>query len=220
MKLSWLNNSGNEDLIVFFSGWSVEPEHLSFLRTDGFDVVMLHSYDSFELPEINTEKYKNVTVAAFSFGVFIASFSLKEKNIAKEYFAINGTFKPVDNSYGIRKMVFEKTLSDLSVETFDQFQKNMFDNDADFIIFSSSFKVAKTIAELKKELEFIRDNLERPVTDISIFSKTVISKNDRIIPARNQIEFWKNCKNEIIESGHFPFYKFQSWNELIALCRK
>ena len=220
MKLSWLNNSGNEDLIVFFSGWSVEPEHLSFLRTDGFDVAMFHSYDSFELPEINTEKYKNVTVAAFSFGVFIASVSLKRKNISKENFAVNGTFKPVDNSFGIRKMVFEKTLSGLNDETFRQFKRNMFDDDAGYFRFENSYKTVKTIAVLKKELEFIRDNLERPAAGSSIFAKTVISKNDRIIPARNQIEFWKNCKNEIMESGHFPFYKFQSWNELIALCRK
>lgn len=220
MKLSWLNNSGNESLIVFFSGWSVEPEHLGFLRTDGFDVAMLHSYDSFEMPAIDMEKYKNVTVIAYSLGVFIASVSLLENKFAKEYFAINGTAEPVDNSFGIRKMVFEKTLSNLSIETFDQFQKNMFDNDADFLRFSSSFKVTKTIAELKKELEFIGDSSKIKTGDALMFKKAAISTNDRIFPPRNQSEFWKNFKNETIGSGHFPFYKFQSWNEIIELCRK
>jgi len=220
MKLSWLNKSGNEDLIVFFSGWSVEPEHMGFLKTDNFDIAMLHSFNSFEMPEIDMEKYKDVTVIAYSLGVFIASVLLLENKFAKEYFAINGTAKPVDNNFGIRKMVFEKTLLNLSIETFDQFQKNMFDNDADFRRFSSSFKVTKIIAELKKELEFIGDSCETNVGDVSIFKKAVISKNDRIFPARNQIGFWKNCKSEVIESGHFPFYKFESWSELIKLCRK
>jgi len=220
MKFSWLNNSGNESLIVFFSGWSVEPEHMGFLKTEEFDVVMLHSYDSFELPDINTAKYKNVTVIAFSFGVFIASVAMKGKNIAKENFAINGTFKPVDNSYGIRKMVFEKTLSGLNDETFRQFKRNMFDDDAGFERFENSFKTAETVAGLKKELEFIQNNLGKPVADNNMFGKVLISSNDRIMPARNQIEFWKNCKNEIMESGHFPFYKFESWSELIKLCRK
>lgn len=220
MKFSWLNNSGNENLIVFFSGWSVEPEHLGFLKAGDLDVVMLHSFNSFEMPEIDMEKYENVTVIAYSLGVFIASVSLLENKFAKEYFAINGTAKPVDNSFGIRKMVFEKTLSNLSIETFDQFQKNMFDNDADFLRFYSSFKVTKTIAGLKKELEFIGDSSKTEMGDGSMFKKAVISTNDRIFPARNQSEFWKNCKNETIGSGHFPFYKFENWSELIELCRK
>jgi len=68
MKLSWLSNSGNDSLIIFFSGWSVEPENMKFLECGSFDVAMFHRYDSFDIPdEIVFSKYKEIIAITYSF---------------------------------------------------------------------------------------------------------------------------------------------------------
>ncbi|HQJ60842.1 MAG TPA: DUF452 family protein, partial [bacterium] len=122
MKLSWLNNSGSGSLILFFSGWSVEPEHVGFLDCSHFDVAMLHRYDSFDIPDgIDFTKYDEIIAIAYSFGVFTGITALSKINFSGEIFAVNGTMKPVDNRFGIRKMVFDKTLANLNEETLDQF---------------------------------------------------------------------------------------------------
>ena len=221
MKLSWLNNSGNGSLILFFSGWSIEPEHMKFLDCQGFDVAMLHRYDSFEIPNgIDFTKYDDVIAITYSFGVFTGITALSKINFSGEVFAVNGTTKPVDNRFGIRKMVFEKTLANLSEETLDQFRRNMFVDDLSHETFVKNSKTSNNINELKKELEFIRDNSEIGSNDLSKVRKVLISKSDRIIFSKNQVDFWNDFNYVLIESGHFPFYGFKSWGEIVQLCRQ
>ena len=49
------------------------------------------------------------------------------------------------------------------------------------------------------------------------FDTAIISNNDKIIPTKNQINFWEG-KAEIktVESGHFLYYNFTSWNEILC----
>ncbi|HSW59415.1 MAG TPA: pimeloyl-ACP methyl esterase BioG family protein [bacterium] len=221
MKLSWLSNSENDSLIIFFSGWSVEPEHMKFLECGSFDVAMLYSYDSFDIPdEIVFSKYKEIIAITYSFGVFTGITALSKINFSGEVFAINGTTRPVDNRFGIRKMVFEKTLENLSVETFAQFQKNMFADDIRHDRFINSSNLTCDINKLKKELEFIRDNTEKAEPDRSKVRKVLISKSDRIFFSKNQVDFWKDFNYVLIDEGHFPFYGFKSWGAIVQLCRQ
>ena len=49
------------------------------------------------------------------------------------------------------------------------------------------------------------------------YDKALISSKDKIIPAKNQINFWsQHTSYDIIESGHFPYYNFTSWNDIIC----
>ena len=46
----------------------------------------------------------------------------------------------------------------------------------------------------------------------------LISSNDKIIPTQNQINFWQNnAPYKLLESGHFPFYNFNSWDEIAEI---
>ena len=49
------------------------------------------------------------------------------------------------------------------------------------------------------------------------YDTAIISNNDIIIPSKNQINFWSDkVKNiKMLESGHFPFYNFKSWDEIL-----
>jgi len=220
MKLSWLNRVTASKLILFFSGWSIDPAQMNFLDTSGFDVAMLHSYDSFDLPAgINFDDYDEIIAVTYSFGVFTGLRSLSQIGFKGCVIALNGTPHPVDNRFGIRKMVFEKTLENLSVETFRQFQANMFKDEKEHKFFVGSFAHNPDIEQLKRELLFILRH-SQDIESIDNFQiKPVISKHDRIFNSKNQIDFWKDFNYVLNDSGHFPFYGFKSWGEIIALCR-
>jgi len=216
MKISWLHRSGRKNLVVFFSGWSIEPSDMEFLNSENFDVIMLSNPDSEKMPEIDTEKYEHTIAIAFSFGVYFCG--LMNVN-ANEKYAFNGTLKPIDNNFGIRESIFQKTLEDLSSETLVMFRQNLFDDETSFLRFSKTLK-NDDIETLKKELEFIHHCTKSGDVCDCDFDKVFISKNDRIFPYKNQMRFWSDKKTEIIESGHFPFFVFSSWDEIVKQCRK
>ena len=45
------------------------------------------------------------------------------------------------------------------------------------------------------------------------YTKCIISNNDKIIPTKNQINFWKTEAN--FQSGHCPFFEIKKWSELL-----
>ncbi len=214
MKMSWLHKNGNSELIIFFSGWGIEPTDMKFLKSDQFDVVMLHSFTSLNDPEIDRENYEKVIVISFSFGVYFAGLINLRSD---ENYAFNGTLKPVDNKHGIREIIFNKTLENLDAANYRQFISNMFDDELQSKRFLND-RVSPDIAELKQQLSFI-DSCELQKSDRN-FDKVFISGNDKIIPTKNQERFWTQTKTETINSGHFPFFKFSSWDEMVEKCRK
>jgi len=219
MKISWLHRSGNKNLIIFFSGWSIEPSDMEFLNSENFDVVMLHGVRSNDIPEFNFCGYEHKIVVAFSFGVFLSAMLEKITLGANEKYAINGTLKPIDNNFGIRESIFQKTMEDLSPETLEMFRQNLFDDETSISRFSENSK-NDDIEILKKELEFIHHCTKSCDVCNCDFDKVLISKNDKIISYKNQMRFWADKKTEIIDSGHFPFYVFSSWDEIVKQCRK
>ena len=214
MNISWLHNKKNANLVVFFSGWGIEPRDMKFLNSENYDVAMLNHFDSDKLPEIGADNYKNVIIIAFSFGVYFAGITNLK---ADERYAFNGTLKPVDSRYGIIEIIFRKTLENLDETTHRQFIGNMFYNKKDYSRFLKDRKISD-IEKLEQELVFIKEISTTKKAE-NTFRKVFISENDRIIPTVNQIRFWKNTKTEIMDCGHFPFFRFSSWDEIVEKCR-
>ena len=221
MKNSILIDNGRKELIVFFSGWSIEPQDILFLESFKYDVSMIHSYDSFMMEPFRSSKYEKVIGFAYSLGVFSIATAMKYQQLPfDEIYAMNGTGKPVDNRFGIRETVFRKTLENLDEENLEVFQRNMFDSEELFLRFRKNYRNSKSIKELKNELQFFLEKSNDNEPDCSIFTKVIISDKDRIFPYANQKRYWKGKKIELIEGGHFPFYQFKNWDEIIELCRK
>jgi pimeloyl-[acyl-carrier protein] methyl ester esterase len=221
MKNSTLIDKESKELIVFFSGWSIEPQDLSFLESRKYDVCMIHSYESFMMQPFKSARYEKVIAFAYSLGVFGLAMGMKYQQLPfDEIYAMNGTGKPVDSKFGIRETVFRKTLENIDERNLLSFQKNMFDTQKDFDRFVNNHITSKSIRELKNELQFFLDKYGDAEPDCSIFKKVLISDKDKIFPAVNQKRYWKGKNIEMIEGGHFPFYQFKSWDEIINLCRK
>ena len=203
MKYKWLNDKGNSELIVFFNGWGMDESIVKHLNPRNNDILMFYDYNSLitDFDFNMLDKYSQKYLISWSMGVMIATlFDIKyDKKIA-----INGTLKPISNDYGIPERIYELTLKGLSEEGVKKFLNNMF------------FE-PHTEPEVKRSFENQKGELEALKTYKSNYNfkydKVIISKHDKIIPAKNQQAFWGISPN--IESGHAPFGLFESWEELL-----
>ena len=143
-------------------------------------------------------------------GGFVANLFKNElKNFDKKI-AINSTNKLIDNSYGIPDKIYRATAKFLNEQNCDKFIKNMFQNGK----LNPQIIITRPIEELREELfEIQKINLDSELK----FDKVIISKDDKIIPTKNQLAFWENKADiELINSTHCPFENYKSWKELIC----
>ena len=85
----------------------------------------------------------------------------------------------------------------------------MFNGKNAFDIFS------RTPDELKQELISIKNFKAMQFLD---FNTAFISDFDKIIPTKNQYNFWQmrsKTKIKQIKQGHYPFFNFKNWDEII-----
>ena len=182
---------------------------------------MLYDYNFVEFNELNffVKKYKEVNIVAWSMGVFFANVWCQKYNIRfKSAIAINGTLKPIDDEYGIPQRVYDLTIRNFNTKGRTLFFSRMFQLDKHFDIFKQSLPV-RQIDNQKLELENIkRYYIENKFKIKNIFQLVIISKQDLIFPYQNLIKYWYGIVPIYeIESGHFCFYHFESWESVFKI---
>lgn len=214
MHYHWLNKKDNDKLIIFFAGWSFDSKPFEFLECEDFDVLMVYDYSDFEIPEI--PEYKENYLIAWSMGVF-AAYQLRDKLPEFEQkIAVNGTVFPVDDEFGIPNKPFLLTLRHAKTGLEGKFYQNIFQTPKEFERYIQT-PVERSIENRVNELQSLYDRIkETPKEYETFYDCAFVSTEDKIIPTKNQMNFWKD-KAKTIESGHFPFYNFKNWNEI--LCR-
>lgn len=237
MQYHWLNKQNNDKLIIFFAGWSFDYKPFEFLNCEDYDVLMVFDYNlchceesvnstsQSHYNEITTQtlfarndilNYKQYYLIAWSMGVFTAYQLRNELPKFDEKIAINGTPFPVDDEFGIPQKPFLLTLRHAKTGLEGKFYQNIFNSEDEFKRYMKN-PVGRSIESRVEELKSLYDRIK--ITEKiyePFYDRAIVSSNDKIIPTKNQLNFWQS-KAEIIESGHFPFYKFSSWNEI--LCR-
>ena len=211
MKYKWLNKENNNKLIIFFNGWGMDEGVVKHLKFEDYDVVMFYDYNTLDTDFVLDKKYQEVNIVAWSMGVNIAGVNIKGVNIAgvnigniSKTVVINGTFKPINEKYGISPKIYDLTISGFSESGRNKFVKNMFNGNIPEITFS------RTLENQKSELLALKNyksNLEFKPT------KIYISENDRIIPTKNQCAFWGIEPN--LKGGHYPFLNFAKWGDIL-----
>lgn len=187
------------------------------LGSKKFDILIFYDYSNLSFEKIfDFKKYKNIYIIAWSFGVWAYSEVQKSFYFGhSKSIAINGTLMPVDNIYGIPKDVFYGTIKNFSYQNRDKFYKRIFKSPDEFRNFLE-IKPSRDIESQFGELQSLKNLIENSIKNFSKFDIVLISDSDRIFPPKNQINFWEEkCRYKIIKGGHFPFFKWSLWEDII-----
>jgi biotin synthesis protein BioG len=220
MKTSWLNKNNNKNLIVFFAGWSFDENPFKFLDCGTFDVLFVYDYNDFSSLEIS-QNYEKKILITWSMGVFVA---YQFKDMFKDFsykIAVNGTVSPVDNEFGIPVRMFELTLKHAVSGLQGKFYQNVFATEKEYQMYTKT-PVLRSIENRVSELENLYDKIKLANLKSEVFYDcAIVSDFDKIIPPKNQLNSHSQCNTKIITlpCGHFPFYGFNSWDEIIKLCK-
>lgn len=236
MQHHWLNKKQNKNLIIFFAGWSFDYKPFEFLDCGEVDVLMFYDYSNLDfeshldVANIN-ENYEQIALIAWSMGVF-AAYELRDKLPEFTHkIAINGTPYPVHNDWGIPLKTFDLTLKHVQTGLGGRFYKNIFKTEEEFNRYMLS-PVLRTLENRADELRALDTHIKARTTIYrGFYDIAIISNTDKIIPSKNQEIFWSEqvqChKNKsthhlskltyikTLESGHFPFYNYKSWDEIL-----
>lgn len=222
MKLH-LQSNDSENLILFFCGWGMDENPFSILKNNS-DVLYVYDYMTPEFPGFDFSKYKQVSLLAFSYGVYASGIAKLPDDLKFEKStAINGTLIPVDENYGVPLRQFELT-EKMDSSTVVKFRQRLFGGvkaKEHFEIFEKNLP-QRSAQSCTDELSGMKKYV--PVLPIPHrkFDKIYIGLHDRCVPTRNQKNFWhKICQNNEdsniieLETGHFPFYNYKSLEELL-----
>ncbi len=217
MQYHWLNKQNSDNLIVFFAGWSFDETPFKFLDCENSDVLFVYDYNEIsQLPKFGA--YKSKTLITWSMGVFAAYLLRKDFKDFNKKIAINGTPCPVDDEFGIPQKPFLLTLRHAKTGLEGKFYQNIFKESAEFEKYTQT-PVARDIENRVEELNSLYKLIKS--TDFEyekFYDFALISNFDKIIPPKNQQNFWQtNAPYKTLESGHFPFYNYKSWHEIIKL---
>lgn len=203
MKYKWLNINQNNKVIVFFNGWGMDKSVVHHLDFSDYDVLMFYDYNNLDTNfDFNSlDKYKNKSLIAWSMGVMVATLFNQKYTSAT---AINGTLKPIDNEFGIPQRIYDLTIKGFNEKGAQRFIKSMFNENIELP------QISRDIENLKSELSALKNYTANSNFK---YNRIILSDNDKIIPTKNQIAFWRIEPN--ISSGHCPFMLFKKWEELL-----
>lgn len=229
MQYHWLNKQNNENLIIFFAGWSFDYKPFEFLSCKDYDILMIYDYnDISNVDEIfhsdipnnsgkSLEKYRQKFLIAWSMGVYVAYLLRNQLPKFDKKIAINGTPFPVDDEFGIPQKTFILTLRHAKIGLEGKFYQNIFKTDEEYQKYIQT-PVERPIDNRVSELNELYKKIKATANEYEkYYDKSLISSFDKIIPTKNQTNFWQTFDTPIqtIESGHFPYYNFDSWKDLL-----
>lgn len=194
-------------LIVFFNGWGMGNKAIEHLFVpEDYELKIINF--PYNLDTSIFKKYNEVIAVGWSFGSYYLSKYLSENQIKlNRVISINGVPETIGD-FGIPKKIFENTLNNLTPNSLKEFYQNMGVN-------SENNFSNQNFQQIKNELQYFKDNYK---PQPNIFTKAIISKNDRIIPSVRQQKYYKqyNTKIIMISSPHYPFTFFNNWLEIIG----
>lgn len=212
MTSEFIVNEGFKRLILIFAGWGMDARPFMNLKKRGYDILLIYDYTGYNddnevdstLLKILTQ-YDETVVFAWSFGVRVASTllpRLSDTLAVTRRVAVNGTPTHIHDLRGIPSATFRGTLSGFSEISVRKFHRRMFSTAADFAVFTEN-SPHRSFDSLKSELETF--GALPPVDGRSVWDIAVVSDDDRIFPAGNQMRGWEGCETFVMENApHFP----------------
>ncbi len=196
--------AGNTRLLLLFAGWGTDPSLYSQPGVEGYDMMVAWDYTDIDIDTAAFSRYDEIAVVGYSFGVTAASYFLNTfpQLPVTARIAVNGTCHPVDDSRGIPQTIFDGTLAGLNPRSLDKFYRRMAGSGKLYKDMLPSLPPAPDTDSLKVQLEAIghRGSITAD------WDMAVVSDNDLIIPAGNQLRAWREADVpvKVIAGGHLP----------------
>jgi pimeloyl-[acyl-carrier protein] methyl ester esterase len=235
MQFNWLNQHNNKTLILFFNGWGMNAGVVNSLSCTEFDVLEINDYTTIsELPVL--PEYDQTILIAWSLGVFTAAQCEIKSDLA---IAINGTLRPIDETYGIPPVTFQATIDGWDERGRNKFNRRMCRDRKTLTYFTTTNQAwerrrpacnntllttsnqQRLIEAQQMELIAIRDMVKHNPKPNNIFDIAIIGSGDRIMPPASQTAAWACEATDIIELGapHYLFNRWNSWKELLDFAK-
>lgn len=213
MKQSFIIKDNPKHLLLFFAGWGMDETPFLEIHPTDKDWMVCYDYRSLSFDVTILQEYSQITLIAWSMGVWAASQIMQKYPHLpiSQNIAINGTTDPIHETKGIAPNIFEGTLQGLNEQTLQKFQRRMCGSTTDYKAFQSILP-QRPVEELKEELAAIQKQyLSLPPSDF-VWQKAIIGKNDRIFLPDNQRLAWKNniTSLEQVEAAHYQQELFKN----------
>ena len=206
MKQHFIINNSQKQLLLFFAGWGMDETPFLPIQPAGCDWMICYDYRSLEFDTTLMQAYSEITLIAWSMGVWAASQIMKQHPSlpVSQSIAINGTLYPIHATKGIMPSVFEGTLQGLNEQTLQKFQRRMCNSSTDYKAFQT-IAPKRPVEELKEELAAIRQQCLSSVSSDFIWHKAIVGKNDRIFLPEYQETAWRNKVDSLVnvEAAHY-----------------
>ncbi len=230
MKCHWIQQRHKPALLLFFNGWGMDQHPVQHLQADtGHDVLMFYDYRDLELDEsvlAVVNAYAELSVIAWSMGVWAYAQVYKKFSPNIRYtIAINGSCRPIHETYGISPSVYQATIDHFSQQGKQKFFKRMCVSRDCFAQFQAC-RPQRALAEQHEELIAIQQQsttqesrtqesrTQEPF--VPYFSRALIARQDRIIPGDSQRHYWEGTTEyTYIDAPHFPFFLWKSWSAIL-----
>ena len=196
----------NGTLSIFFAGWGMDARPFNDF-CDGhecFDIMICYDYTDMSFDYGKIDRYDNIIVTAWSFGVYAADKSLKDCSKIIRATAVNGTPLPANDIYGIPYGIFTGTLKGLSDTSVMKFRKRMCGDIETYGDFMSKAP-ERSLESLHDELEAVLLDAHDGLPQKGIWAEALIGTKDRIFPPANQERYWKEAMTgcETMEAPHY-----------------
>ena len=127
MKQHFIIKNNQKHLLLFFAGWGMDETPFLQIHPTNKDWLICYDYRSLEFDAIILQEYSEITLIAWSMGVWAASQIMKQypSLTLSQSIAINGTPYPIHETKGITPAIFEGTLQGLNEQSLQKFQRRM-----------------------------------------------------------------------------------------------
>lgn len=218
MKYSWLHKEGRDRLLVFCNGWGMDPRPFLVLAASAYDVLNLYDFRNVRecgAPLDLLAEYDERLLLGWSMGVWAGQqlFAGHEQLFTRTI-AVNGTLCPVDDRYGIPRKLFAGTMEGWSESARHRFYRRLCGEREVEERFLQN-QPLRSLADQQDELAYYLETAGHLERERSIYREVVISAKDRIVPTAHQLAYWGEAGVVRLAGGHFPFYCWDCWDDLL-----
>lgn len=216
---SYLQKNNSDNLILLLNGWGMDERPLLPLKST-YDVLQIFDYNELnnDVFDFDFSAYKSITLMCFSAGVYMAGIL---KNVLPKCdlkIAINGSLNTLDEKEGL-PLESAHIIENVNDENYMELRKRLISKKEHIEMFNQN-QPYRNVESCLAEFESLKKYYAEYKKIKFNFDKAIIAKDDRLMPMENQIKSWneyKNTRQVFSSGGHFLFYNFSDFDEIISL---